>query len=123
MVEIQGGDISYVENIKKFKKAEYEFEVISKKSGYVKNMKVANLGKISCSLGAGRIKKEDEIIHEVGITVNKKVGSFVEKGDLLAKIYVNDVQKGSEAIEQVKNCFEIVTEFVEKPKTILGVIR
>ena len=93
MVEIQGGDISYVENIKKFKKAEYEFEVISKKSGYVKNMKVANLG------------------------------SFVEKGDLLAKIYVNDVQKGSEAIEQVKNCFEIVTEFVEKPKTILGVIR
>ena len=79
LIKIQGGDISYIENIDKFKKAKFELEVISEKSGYVKSMQVQNLGKISCNLGAGRIKKEDEIIHEVGVCVNKKVGSFVEK--------------------------------------------
>ena len=81
------------------------------------------MGRISCNLGAGRIKKEDEIIHEVGIIVKKKVGSFVEKGDLLAKIYANNLDKGNNAIEQVKNCFEIVDESVEKPKAILDVIK
>ena len=123
MVEIQGGDISYIENVYKFKKAKYEFIVKAEKFGYVKSMEVENLGKISCLLGAGRIKKEDEIIHEVGIIVNKKIGKKVEIGDILAKIYANDLEKGENAIEEVKNCFEIVEEFVEKPKTILEIIK
>lgn len=123
MVEIQGGDISYIENVYKFKKAKYEFIVKAEKFGYVKSMKVENLGKISCLLGAGRIKKEDEIIHEVGIIINKKIGNKIETGDILAKIYANDFEKGKNAIEEVKNCFEIVEEFVEKPKTILEIIK
>ena len=123
MVEIQGGDVSYIEDVKKFKKSKFELDVRTEKSGYIKNMKVEKLGKISCNLGAGRIKKDDEIMHEVGIIVNKKVGSFVEKGELLAKIYANNLEKGSESIEQIKNCFEIVDEVVEKPKTILGIIK
>lgn len=122
LIKIQGGDISYIENIDKFKKAKFELEVISEKSGYVKSMQVQNLGKISCNLGAGRIKKEDEIIHEVGVCVNKKVGSFVEKGEVIAKIYLNDFEKGADAIKKVQDCFEITDEFVERPKTILGII-
>ena len=123
MVETQGGDVSYIEDVEKFKKAKFELDVIAKKSGYVKSMKVENLGRISCILGAGRIKKDDEIIHEVGITVNKKVGSFVEKGEIIAKIYTNNLDKSNNVIEQVRDCFEIVDEFIEKPKTILEVIK
>ena len=122
LIKIQGGDVSYIENTEKFKKAKYEIEVISKKSGYVKSMKVENLGKISCNLGAGRIKKDDEIIYEVGLTINKKVGSYIKEGEVIAKVYADDISKGTEAEEKVEQCFEIVDEYVEKPITILGIL-
>lgn len=123
LIKIQGGDISYLENTEKFKKAEFEIDVISEKSGYVKSMEVENLGKISCGLGAGRIKKEDKIIYEVGIKINKKIGSYINKGEVIAKVYSNSLEKGTEALEKIKNCFEIVDKFVEKPKTILGILK
>lgn len=94
LVKSQGGDVTYIENIEKFKKAKYKFEVISDYTGYVDKMKTEELGKISCYLGAGRVKKEDIIDHEVGIIVKKKIGSFVEKGDVLAEIYASDLRKG-----------------------------
>lgn len=122
LVKAQNGDVSYVENVNKFKKAKFELEVIANKSGYVKSMKVENLGKISCDLGAGRIKKEDEIIHEVGIIVNKKIGKYVKEGEILAKIYANNLSKADEAVGKVIDCFNIVDEFVEKPKAILEII-
>ena len=122
LVKQQNGDISYIEDLSKFKKAKFELEVTSESTGYVKSMKVENLGKISCELGAGRMKKEDTIIHEVGIIVNKKIGSFVNKGDVLARVYTNDLTKGNDAIYKVKDCFEICEEFVKKPYAILEVI-
>ena len=120
LVENQGGDISFIKDTSKFKMSKYEFDVISDISGYVKKMKVEELGKISCMLGAGRMKKEDEIISEVGIIVKKKIGSFIKKGDIIAKVYSNDQEKGMQAVCKIKDCYVIVNEFVEKEKPIIN---
>ena len=97
MVQNQGGDISYLEDTNKFKKAKYEIEVRSKKNGIIEEINAEKIGKIACSLGAGRIKKEDKIDMAVGIKLNKKVGEKVEKDELLATIYANQKEKGEQA--------------------------
>lgn len=123
LLKNQGGIISYIENLETLKKAKYKLEVVSDFSGYVEKMKVEQLGKASCILGAGRIKKDDEIEYEVGLIIKKKIGDFVQKGDILAEVYANDLRKGNEIINMVKDCYTLTgKKILNKPTAILGII-
>lgn len=93
MVKNQGGDISYIENLDKFPKAEFVVPILSKNTGYIKELPAREIGEMACFLGAGRINKKDKIDNSVGIVLAKKVGDFVEKDELLAYIHSNDKEK------------------------------
>jgi len=54
------------------------------------------IGEASVFLGAGRAKKSDSIDHSVGIVINRKVGDYIEKGDLMYTIYANSKEKVEE---------------------------
>ena len=86
-------------------------------------MQVEDLGRISCFLGAGRIKKEDKIDYEVGIIINKKVGDYINKDEIIAYVYANDLKLGNKATEDIKDCFEIANNRVEKLKSILEIVK
>ena len=107
MVQIQGGDITYLDNIEKFEKAKYIIEVKSDKNGQISEINAEDIGKLACFLGAGRIKKEDKIDMSVGIVLNKKVNDFVEQDETLATIYANDEEKCKTAVEEIKNIIKI----------------
>lgn len=122
LVESQGGDVSYINDDSKFENAKFVFPVMSNRSGYVRAIDSEGLGKISCNLGAGRIKKDDKIDNQVGLIINKKIGDVVELGDIIGIIHANSEEKLKAAIPELEKCFEISAEYVDKPKTILGII-
>lgn len=122
LVEKQGGDISFIENTEKFKKAKYIIPVIAKKEGYISELNALTVGKISVNLGAGRMKKEDTIDNEVGIVLNKKIADKVSVGDVLAHIYANNEEKGNIAVEDLYSAYEFSNEKVSKPDHILGIV-
>ena len=103
----QGGDISYIDNIEKFPKAKYIIPLVAEKSGVIESLDAEEVGKISVFLGAGRIKKEDTIQKEVGLVFEKKVGDNVNIGDILAYIHGNNEEKTKEAVEELKNIYEL----------------
>lgn len=123
LIHNQGGDISYIENIEKFDKAKYIIPVIADKSGYVKELNARRVGEISGALGAGRIRKEDDIDASVGIVLCKKVSNIVNSGDILAYVHSNDETIGRKAVEDLKNTYIISEEKVEEPKIILDIIK
>ena len=61
LVKSQGGNTEYIENIEKFEKAKHIIPVIADKDGFVEELNAGKVGLISVSLGAGRVKKEDDI--------------------------------------------------------------
>jgi len=122
LVEAQGGDVSYINDISNFENAKFVYTVLSKKAGYVKSINAGKLGEIACNLGAGRMKKEDSIDNQVGLIVNKKIGDKVEENEILGIIHANDEIKLQEAVKTFDSCFGICEEFVEKPDVILGII-
>lgn len=122
LVEKQGGDLSYLKDTNKFKKAEKFVFVTKKVEGYIKEIKAQQIGKAACLLGAGRVKKEDNIDMTAGIVLNHKVGDYVEKGEILATLYTNDIGKIEEAREMVEKAITIVDGPVEKEKMILEII-
>ena len=122
LVQNQGGDISYIEDINKFEKPKYIIPVVSEKSGYVKALNAEKVGVTSVHLGAGRVKKEDDIDKSVGIKLNKKIADKVEKDEILAYVYANDEEKGAKAVEEILDAYEISKTKTKKPLYIIDII-
>lgn len=121
LVQNQGGDIEYVKDVTKFEKARIIQEVISTTEGYVQEINAEEIGKLSCDLGAGRKTKKDKIDLQVGIILNKKLGDFVNKGDKLATIYANDIEKAKDTENELLRIYKIGKEKIEE-NTIIDII-
>lgn len=119
MVQNQGGDISYLENTDKFEKAQFTEEILASQNGYIQEIDAEEIGKVACNLGAGRIKKEDNIDYAVGIELDKKVGTKVQKGEILGKIHANDTTKLEISKKQVNDIIKISPEYCKKIQTII----
>lgn len=122
LIKNQGGDISYIENVEKFDKAKYVFPIHATSDGYISNIDAKEVGKLACSLGAGRIRKEDKIDYSVGIILNKKVSDKVVKDDILGYICANDEEKAKNAVDEMLDIIKISEEKIEKLNTIIKVI-
>lgn len=105
VVKAQGGDTTILYQPEQLLSKKIE-EVHANQSGYVEDINALEIGKAAMRLGAGRETKEDQIYMEVGIDLHKKIGSKVEKGDVLATLYVRD--KGiNEAKNLITNAIKI----------------
>jgi pyrimidine-nucleoside phosphorylase len=91
-------------------------------SGYVKTLNAEEVGKIAMHLGAGRLRKEDDIDYSVGVELVKKVGDYIEEKETIAYIYANNQEKGKEAVSKLLENYQICAETVEKPSDILEII-
>lgn len=90
LTEVQGGDVSYIDNTDNMPKAAFSYEVKAAKSGYIGFMDTEKIGTASVILGAGREKKDDIIDFTAGIVLNKKTGDYVNENDVICTLYTND---------------------------------
>ena len=78
-----------LENTEKFEKAKYKTDIISNRSGKIKEIPADIIAKYVCNLGAGRVKKEDKIDMAVGIILSKKNGDSIKEGEKILTIHSN----------------------------------
>lgn len=105
MVELQGGDSSYIDDTDKFKKSSIIKDITSEETGFVKSIEAIEIGIASRDLGAGRHKKGDVLDLSAGIYLHKKVGDFVEKGEKIATIYTEKENEVAGAIDRIKAAY------------------
>lgn len=113
IVENQNGDISYIENLKKYPEPKFKFLVKSDKSGIISQINTFGVGMIGIELGAGRLKYTDVIDPKAGFIFYKKIGDEVKAGDVIAEIHT-DINKEDYFVDKLKNCFEISEKIPEK---------
>lgn len=121
-VEAQGGDSSFVYQPQLLPTTKHTMEVINTEEGYVTRILAEEIGLASLVLGGGRTTKDSEIDLSVGILLQKKRGDHVAKGESLAVIYANDMQKAIEAYGKIVNAYEISSEKPEAVAMIKGII-
>ena len=112
-VNVQKGDISNI------KKANSVIEIRSLEDGYIKKIDPALIATVARDIGAGRITKQDKIDYNVGIVLDKKVADYVNKDEILGKIYYNDIKPD---IDKFRKSFNITKEEAAKKKTIYGMV-
>ena len=123
LVKAQGGDITYIEDLENLEEAKYIEPIYSEKSGYIYSIDAKKIGKLACMLGAGRLKKDDEIDKSVGIELTKKIGDIVSKDEVIAYLHLNNLEQIDFAKEEIKEIIKIRKEKQEKLKTIIKVIK
>ena len=110
IVEEQGGDTSVIKDGSKYPKAMFEFELKSEESGYITAMNSFDIGMASLELGAGRKSIEDLIDPVAGITLKKKIGDKIAKGETILTGFTNKATMIDTVSEQLYGAVEIKYE-------------
>lgn len=100
MVKLQGGNPDFIRNTEIFTDADYIYNVIMPEDGYITHMDTYGIGSVCVSLGAGRMRKEDDIDPSAGIILHKKTGDYLKKGEVIASLYANNNSLFEKASEQ-----------------------
>lgn len=111
IIEAQGGNPEVCENYELLPQAKSMVAFEATKAGVIEFMNAQELGIAAMELGAGRRTKEDEVDHGVGLTLIKKRGDQVEKGEALLTIHYNDAKN----LEDVKRRLEAAIQIGEGP--------
>ena len=112
-VKAQGGDLDYIDHPEKFPVSKNLIEIKSENEGYIKTIDALEIGLGSCHLGGGRMKITDTIDMSAGIYLNKKVGDYAKKGELLCTLHTNK-DKVDDIIENVKKAYVFQAEPIKE---------
>ncbi|WP_066193104.1 pyrimidine-nucleoside phosphorylase [Gracilibacillus timonensis] len=121
-IEAQGGDSAFIDDFNLLPQPSYNIEVKAHTDGYIHEMAAEKIGLAAMHLGAGRATKEDTIDHSVGITLKKKIGDSIVKGDTLAILHSNKDQ-ADEVGEIVKQAYTISQSPAEPRQMIYRVVK
>lgn len=120
LTKAQGGDISVLNDIRKFKKAKYRYGVVADSSGYITSMDAKKCGIASMLLGAGRETKESILDETAGICLHRKSGDFVQAGERIATLYSSSRSGFTQAEETLREACTFGSEKPEAEKLILA---
>lgn len=107
IVAAQGGRLDYSLPFYGLPQASHKEELIARDEGYIMGLDALQVGHAAMLLGAGREQLDDHIDPSVGVQLVKKYGDYVEKGDVLAVMHVNDINRLAIARQQLQEAFTV----------------
>ncbi len=118
-VEYQHGDVEVVMDPLKGPKARYKRALVSERSGYIEGIDAFKVGLSTVILGAGRSKKEDDVLPGVGVEFFKDVGESINSGEEICLVYADEESKLTEAMEMLKTAISYTDSPVNRREMVL----
>ncbi|MCI7657270.1 thymidine phosphorylase [Anaerotignum sp.] len=118
----QGGNPAIIEQPDLLPLSPCSLEVKAEKSGYLTHMDTAKIGRASQETGAGRAFKEQPLDFGAGIITKKRLGDYVETGEVLAVIYSATDKVCASAAEIFQSALTISSEKAPLPPLVLNII-
>lgn len=119
IVKLQGGEINYIDNPDQYPKSIYIQKIKSVRRGYIETINTYNIGMASLELGAGRKTKEDKIDPKAGIIFFRKIGDYVNKGDIICELHSDSKSK----IKSAEDIFVSSIKFSNTKPTLPKLIK
>ena len=106
MVAAQGGDPGVVDHPERLPQAPVRRPVPSVADGTVLAVDAEALGEVALILSGGRAPR-DRIDPAAGLTVERKIGDRVRRGDPLAVLHTHDAARAQEVVLRVQSAYRI----------------
>lgn len=87
LIASQGGNPAIIDDYRLFPQAACWYKVLAPRSGYVSQIRTAELGRALIASGGGRLHKEDSIDYAAGLILRKRLHQPVQAGEELAEIF------------------------------------
>jgi len=107
MVELQGGDISVIDDPARLPAADHRVDVPSPSAGYISAIECEQIGTACVILGGGREKKEDTVDPAVGIVIHKKIGDKVSADEALCTIHCHSDAQAAPARRLLEESYTV----------------
>ncbi len=121
MIRAQGGDPRVVDDPwGVLPAAPVRKTVVADAAGHLAAVDAEALGRAAVALGAGRVRKGDQVDPAVGIEFLSKIGDRLACGDTVAVVHARDEEGGAEAAERVRAAMTLVGEPVEAPRLVFA---
>src|SRR5271163_136019 len=123
MVELQGGDVTAIDDPSRLPEANHRVEVPSRQTGYVVSIMCEQVGTACVMLGGGRERKEDSVDPAVGIVIHKKIGDNVAQGESLCTIHCHSDAQAARVKTMLEESYQITpSALAQKPLLVHRVI-
>ena len=122
VIQAQGGNPQVLDRFDLLPNATGVREIASPRAGFVSAIEAEYIGLASSMIGAGRNTKEDAIDPAVGVILEVKVGSKVEAGAVLCRLYYTSEDNVEEAAQLVEDAFRISSTPPDDRELILEVV-
>jgi pyrimidine-nucleoside phosphorylase len=107
IVNVQGGDVSALEDLAAVQAAPVVRDVLAGTNGQVLRFDAGQVGQAALELGAGRGKASDRIDPRVGFDALVKVGQHVTKGDRIARVHAADEESAARAAAALQTALTV----------------
>ena len=122
MIAAQGGDSRVCDDVKLLPQAPVIVPVRAAKDGYLKNVNGMALGLAAQRMGAGRIAKEDEIDPAVGFVMEKRIGDYVKRGEVLCTLHARTEASAQEAEQRILDALTFSPDPCPKARLLYALV-
>jgi pyrimidine-nucleoside phosphorylase len=117
-IRAQGGDPS----LDTLPQAPVVTQVTAPSAGYVQGIATTAIGQAALGLGAGRLRKEDDIDHAVGILCLAKRGQETAAGDVIAEVHARTDESAEAGAAEIVAAYRIGPKPPQDVPIVLDVI-
>ncbi len=118
MIERQGGDRRVVDDVSRLPHAGERIALTARRSGYIGELTTSLIGSAAQVLGAGRMRKTDEIDPAVGLVMKKRLGEPVRQGEVWCELHTGPASDVEGAMQLLNQALKLVDEPVTPPPLI-----
>ena len=122
MIIAQGGDGRVCDDVSLLPQAPCVVPVHAREDGYLSHVNGMALGLAAQRMGAGRVKKEDLIDPAVGFVMEKRIGDFVKKGDILCTLHAKSLESAGEAENKILSALTFSKEKAPRARLLYALI-
>jgi pyrimidine-nucleoside phosphorylase len=123
IVKAQGGDVRVVDEPDRLAKAKRSRRVVAPRDGFVTRLDARKIGHAGVLIGAGRAYKEQALDYGAGLTLEKKVGDRVRKGEVLAVLHAADEARLSGGAKEYSSALEIGPKAPRRAPVVIEVLK
>ncbi|MFT3772808.1 MAG: thymidine phosphorylase [Minicystis sp.] len=119
MVAAQGGDAGVVRDPSRLRHAEVTVPIVATEAGFVTAVDPLEIGLACVAMGAGRTRADQKVDPAVGVHLDVARGDQVERGTVLARLFVRHGRDGVPIEPRVRNAFRIGPKAEPIPPLVL----
>jgi thymidine phosphorylase len=110
MIAAQGGDLAWFDSPQWLHRPAHQHPVPSPSAGFLSSVDCDQVGWAVQRSGAGRTAPGEAVSAHAGVETHKKIGDFVEAGETLFTVYLEDEARLPPVISLLSRCFTLSAE-------------